>query len=135
MKKTIRLTIIFILSLKCVCGQTSNFCDKIIKEPDSMATYKNGFKSILDFFSKNVSPLIDSCNKIDSRLISNLQMQLTIDASGKVIAAYVVRPSLPMSCKTPIQNGFLRMDNWKAARHNGVNVCSDIRIPIYIDWK
>lgn len=110
-------------------------CDKIIKEPDTVATYKNGFNDILDFFSKNIKPIIDSCYINDNRMVSNLHMYLVIDANGKVIIARVTRPDLPLSCRTPIQNGFLQMDTWTPARDKGLNVCSDMKIPIHINWK
>jgi len=116
-------------------GQTINSCDKIVKEPDTIATYKNGFKDILTFFSKNIRPIIDSCYINDNRMISNLHIYLVINENGKVITAIITRPDLPPSCRTPIQNGFLQMETWTPAKYKGLNVCSDTKIPIHIDWK
>lgn len=134
MKTTLLITIVFFLTTSSF-GQTSNSCKEIIKVPDTVATYKNGFKDILDFFSKNIKSTIDSCHINDDRLISNLHMYLVIDANGKVVLARVTRPNLPLSCRTPIENGFLQMDAWTPARHKGLNVCTEVKIPIHILWK
>lgn len=135
MTKRFFLTIAFTTALYNLFGQSFANCSQIVHQPDSVAVYKNGMKDVLNFFSKNITPSIDSCYQNEGRLISNLQVQLTIDSTGKVIAAHVLRPDLPLACRTPIQQGFLLMDRWKPAVHKGVNVCSSIRFPIRINWK
>lgn len=129
------ITIVLLTSLNSLFGQSFDNCKQIVHQPDSVAIYKSGMKDVLDFFSKNVTPSIDSCYQNEGRLISNLQMQLTIDSTGQVIAAYVLRPDLPLACRNPIQQKFLLMDRWKPAVHKGVNVCSSVRFPVRINWK
>jgi hypothetical protein len=131
----------FYIQLILIClvifakGQTADSCLEIVKEPETMAIYKKGSPDIIDFFKKNVSNCIDSCYKNESRMISNLEMFLTIDRNGKVVAAYVKSPILPTSCRKSIQQAFLRMDPWTAAQDKGQKVCSNVIFPIHIDWR
>lgn len=135
------MRIILNISLILLCSgflkaQTHSTCDSIRFHPDTAASYKQGARDIMDFVTHQVYPVLQECYVKEGRLISKLNVQLTIDTTGKVIAAYVLRPDLPLSCRNPICEAFLKMDSWKPAKQKGLHVCSDVWIPIAcIKWQ
>lgn len=110
--------------------QKVNACDSIYEKPDSMASYKNGMKGVLDFISKKINPHLQTCKDAENRIVASLDIKLTIDKNGKVISAVVNRHDIPYNCRTNIQNEFLNMPNWLPAKHKNGPVCSRVNIPI-----
>lgn len=130
-----KISLLFLLS-GFLRAQTNTACDSIHFHPDTVASYKKDAGDILDFVRQQLEPVLQECYVKEGRLISKLNMQLTIDNSGKVIAAYVIRPDLPLTCRNRIREAFLKMDPWKPAKQKGINVCSDVRVPIAcIKWQ
>jgi hypothetical protein len=111
-------------------------CDSIYESPDSMALYKIGIKDVLDFNTSKLMPIVVACRDNSGNQIYSLVVKLNINSQGKVIAANVIRPALPYNCREQIQNAYLKMENWKPAKHNGIRVCTTLNVPIScLKWQ
>lgn len=130
MKNHINYTLLLLLALNYVIGQTSAPCDSLHSHPDTEAVFKGGSKDILDYVSVNIMPILNDCYKSDTKPLSYLKIHLTIDQNGKVTQAHLLNTEVPNFCRKQVQNQLIKMEGWTSAKHAGKPVCSVRFVPV-----
>lgn len=136
--KIIYLIVSFILVNKNAFSQAEK-CDTIYSYPDSLAFYKGGNKSLLEFVRNELIPVIQLKCDNEIEKISSLKIRLIINNLGEVIDAKLIQPNpddLSTECEKEICSKFLELDGFKAASNHGIHVCSYYTLPIScIKWN
>lgn len=113
-------------------------CDTIYSNPDSLAIYKGGNKSLLEFVRNELIPVIQLKCDNEIEKISSLKICFTINSMGEVIDAKLIQPNpdvLSTDCEKEISSKFLKLNGFKAASNDGIPVCSYYFLPIScIKW-
>lgn len=134
-----RITILFILFFNINCAFTqAEKCDTIYSNPDSLAVFKSDSRSLLEFVSNELIPVIKlKCNN-EIEKISSLKIRFTINSFGEVIDAKIIHSypdDLSEDCKNEICLKAKTLKGFKAAFNNGIPVCSYYILPIScIKW-
>lgn len=134
-----RITILFILffNINHAFSQTEK-CDTIYSNPDSLAVFKSGSRSLLEFVSNELIPVIQLKCTNEIEKISSLKIRFTINSFGEVIDAKIIQSNpddLSEDCKNEICLKAKTLKGFKAAFYNGIPVCSYYIFPIScIKW-
>lgn len=131
-----RILIILALFIGLVSFGQINKCDTIYDFAEQMPQYINDSRGLMDFFNKELIPIISDCMKRDSSLIASLQIVLTIDIYGQVINATFPKPELTDLCKSNLKKKLITMKGWKPGQMSGMKVCTHFYWPIScIKWE
>lgn len=141
-RKTLRqlniiLTIICYLITFAICGQTNNAdCDSIYDFVEIMPKYDNEAIGLMNYLSKDLSPILSDCIKRDSVITASMYLTLTIDKQGHVIDVEYKRIEATDQCKEELRKKIMTMTGWTPGQHNGQPVCCRYTWPVScIKWN
>jgi len=107
--------------------------DIIYENPEVQASFQDGFDSFQTVISKRVASMSEF-NMIDSTFTLNLDIELTIEKSGKVLSAEPIQPVRPF-IKRIINSVFNSFPVFIPAKEEGIVVTSTLIVPIAISKK
>lgn len=117
------LLVIFIVADIQVFGQPE-ICEKVYNTVEADPIYKGGMADLMDFFQKQLTPILSKYQKANEDLSAKVILTLTIDIEGKVIDVVLSKHKLPKDCEAEIKEKLLTMTDWKPGVLNGQKVCS-----------
>jgi len=116
--------------------QLSDTCDSIHEKAQVPPKYIKGEAGILEYISKELSPIMSDCQNQVGEILQKLSIVLTIDKYGKVINATFPQTNVPANCQQDLKRKLLNMSGWYPGQISGQPVCSKYNIPINcLLWK
>ena len=109
------------------CSQKVVVCT-IYQKVDIDPKYYTGMVGLMEYFGKEVSPIISDCMKQDKELVSKFIIRLVIDNKGTVIDATIQDDELTVDCKAQLRSKLLTMSGWTPGQMKTKTVCS------YYNW-
>ncbi|MBL7912601.1 MAG: hypothetical protein JNJ41_16185 [Bacteroidia bacterium] len=135
MFRSISILICLVLNMS-IHSQTNPTCEKIYDNPDSLAKYKTGKKSLAQYVNDKIIPILGDCIKQKMEFVNSMTIKFTIDLNGKVVAVDYLKPVLTDYCKGKLNAELLKMDGWHPGKVAETKVCSIYIYPINcIKWQ
>ncbi|TXH30249.1 MAG: hypothetical protein E6Q96_01975 [Cyclobacteriaceae bacterium] len=92
------LLVIFIAKNIQAFGQPE-ICEKVYNTVEADPIYKDGTADLMDFFHKQLTPILSKYQKANEALSSKVILTLTIDTEGNVIDVVLSKHKLPKDCE------------------------------------
>lgn len=130
------LAVTLLISHLVVYTQPTSLCDTVWKKVEIEASYPGGIPALQRYNTKDLMHTVMECYEMDSIMITNMTMDLTINKKGDVVKAAIVDSDIPASCKARLNKKLIAMKGWIPAQNKGKPVCSIYRWHIIcIRWE